>query len=198
MLDVELFGVEPAGYHAENVAWHALNALLLLWALRRLTGRLWPSALVVALFAWHPLHVESVAWISERKGVLSTCLGLLCIGAYAAYARRGGIAPASAYREDRLDDRSARARRSGSAGLCCAAAQVRRAPLASCRGAPQGGEVDLLHLDHRQREHPGVREDPGIEAHGLLSLVVEPEEGVAAGKTPLVGQAPPAPNCEAT
>ncbi len=91
LVDVELWGLEPAAYHAENVAWHALNALLLLWGLRRLTGRFWPSALAVALFAWHPLHVESVAWISERKDVLSTFLGLSCVGAYAAYARRGGI-----------------------------------------------------------------------------------------------------------
>jgi tetratricopeptide (TPR) repeat protein len=91
MVDVELWGLEPAGYHAENVAWHALNALLLFLGLRRLTSRFWPSALAAALFAWHPLHVESVAWISERKDVLSTSLGLLCVGAYAAYARRGGI-----------------------------------------------------------------------------------------------------------
>jgi tetratricopeptide (TPR) repeat protein len=92
MVDVELWGLEPAGYHAENLAWHVLNALLLLWGLRRLTGRFWPSACVAALFAWHPLHVESVAWISERKDVLSTTFGLLALGAYAAYARHGGIA----------------------------------------------------------------------------------------------------------
>jgi tetratricopeptide (TPR) repeat protein len=91
MVDFELWGLEPTGYHAQNAAWHALNALLLLFGLRRLTGRFWPSALAAALFAWHPLRVESVAWVSARKDVLSTCLGLLCAGAYAAYARRGGI-----------------------------------------------------------------------------------------------------------
>jgi len=92
MLDVELFGLDATGYHAENVVWHALNAVLLLWGLYGLTGRFWPSALAAAFFAWHPLRVESVAWISERKDVLSTALGLLCIGAYAAWTRRGGVA----------------------------------------------------------------------------------------------------------
>jgi hypothetical protein len=92
MLDIELWGLDPAGYHVENVAWHVLNALLLLGGLRWLTGRFWPSACVAALFAWHPLHVESVAWISERKDVLSTSFVLLALGAHAAHARRGGIA----------------------------------------------------------------------------------------------------------
>lgn len=91
MLDVTLFGVTPAGPHAVNVALHVLNALLLLWVLHRMTGDPGPSALTAALFALHPLHVESVAWIAERKDVLSTFFALLAVAAYVSYARRGGV-----------------------------------------------------------------------------------------------------------
>jgi hypothetical protein len=88
MLDCELFGVNPRGHHFTNVFLHTVNALLLLWLLWRLTGDLWPSALVAALFAWHPLSVESTAWIAERKNLLSTCFGLLTLLAYTAYAQK--------------------------------------------------------------------------------------------------------------
>src|SRR6266404_3812228 len=84
MLDVELFGANPAGHHATNVLFHVANALVLLALLRALTGDPWPSAWVAALFAVHPLHVESVAWVSERKDVLSTLFGFLSIAAYGA------------------------------------------------------------------------------------------------------------------
>jgi len=87
MLDVSLFGVSPGASHVVNVAIHAANAVLLLELLRRLTGALWRSAAVAGLFALHPLHVESVAWIAERKDVLSALFGLLTIGAYAAWTR---------------------------------------------------------------------------------------------------------------
>lgn len=87
MLDCELFGLDPGGHHLMNVTLHALNAVLLLLALRALTGSLWRSALVAALFAVHPLRVESVAWISERKDVLSGTFWMLTLLAYAAYAR---------------------------------------------------------------------------------------------------------------
>ena len=90
MLDVSLFGVRPGPSHVVNAALHAANALLLLLVLQRLTGAFWRSAAVAALFALHPLHVESVAWVSERKDVLSTLLGLLTIGAYAAWVRKPG------------------------------------------------------------------------------------------------------------
>ena len=90
MLDVQLFGVDPAWLHRENVLWHCANVLLLLAFLRRTTGSTWRSALVAALFAAHPLRVESVAWIAERKDVLSTFFFLLALLAYAAYARRPG------------------------------------------------------------------------------------------------------------
>jgi tetratricopeptide (TPR) repeat protein len=88
MLDVELFGLAPGAHHLVNVALHAANAAILLVVLARMTGAPWRSALVAALFAVHPLHVESVAWVAERKDVLSTLFGLLALGAYARYARR--------------------------------------------------------------------------------------------------------------
>ena len=85
MLDCQLFSDNAGAHHLVNVALHAANAVLLFLLLRRTTGALWRSALVAALFALHPLHVESVAWISERKDVLSTFFGLLALGAYAEY-----------------------------------------------------------------------------------------------------------------
>jgi Flp pilus assembly protein TadD len=90
MLDVSLFGVWAGGHHLVSVGFHALNAVLLLWFLRKTTGRLWTSLLVAGLFALHPLHVESVAWISERKDVLSACFLMLTLLAYAWYARKPG------------------------------------------------------------------------------------------------------------
>jgi protein O-mannosyl-transferase len=88
MLDCELFGLNAGAQHCVNVLFHTANAVLLLWLLFQLTGALWPSAFVAALFAWHPLHVESVAWISERKDVLSTFFALLTLLAYTRYAQR--------------------------------------------------------------------------------------------------------------
>ena len=86
-LDCELFGLNPVGHHLVNVLLHAANSVLLFHLWRRLTGALWPSAMVAALFAWHPLHVESVAWVAERKDVLSTFFGLLAMLAYVRYAQ---------------------------------------------------------------------------------------------------------------
>jgi len=85
-LDYRLFGLNAGGHHLVNVLFHLLNTLLLLDVLRRMTGAFWPSLWVAALFAVHPLHVESVAWISERKDVLSTFFGLLALRVYHAYA----------------------------------------------------------------------------------------------------------------
>jgi tetratricopeptide (TPR) repeat protein len=87
MTDCALFGLNPGAHHLVNVLFHSANAALLFILLRRLTRRLWPSALVAALFAWHPLHVESVAWISERKDVLSTFFALLALLSYAKFAQ---------------------------------------------------------------------------------------------------------------
>lgn len=90
LLDVTLFGLEPGGHHMVNIALHALNAGVLFIVLSRLTGRAWMSALAAALFAVHPLHVESVAWISERKNILSTFFLLLTVEAYRRYSGRPG------------------------------------------------------------------------------------------------------------
>ena len=87
MLDFRVFGPNPTGHHAVNVLFHAANTVLLLLVLRRMTGSLWRSAFVAGLFAVHPLHVESVAWLAERKDVLSTFFLLLTIWAYAGYAQ---------------------------------------------------------------------------------------------------------------
>ena len=77
MLDTSVWGLKPAGHHFTNLMLHAANTLLLFLVFARMTGALWRSALVAALFAVHPLHVESVAWVAERKDVLSTFFGLL-------------------------------------------------------------------------------------------------------------------------
>jgi protein O-mannosyl-transferase len=86
MLDCQLFGLNAGLHHLTSGLFHLANTLLLFALLRSLTGSLWRSAGVAALFALHPLHVESVAWLSERKDVLSTFFGLLCLLAYGSYA----------------------------------------------------------------------------------------------------------------
>ena len=87
MLDVQLFGAGPGTMHLVNLLWHTANAVLLFLLLRKMTGALWLSLLVAALFAWHPVQVEAVAWIAERKGVLSTAFGLATLLAYAGYVQ---------------------------------------------------------------------------------------------------------------
>jgi tetratricopeptide (TPR) repeat protein len=88
MLDVQLFGLDSGWHHLINVLLHALSALLLFIVLRRMTGARWPSAFVALIFAIHPLHVESVAWIAERKDVLSTFFWMLTLLAYSNYVGR--------------------------------------------------------------------------------------------------------------
>jgi tetratricopeptide (TPR) repeat protein len=87
MLDCELFGVNPRAMHCVNLAWHAANTLLLFGLLKRATSAMWPSAIVAALFAVHPLHVESVAWIAERKDVVSTFFWISSMWAYCEYVK---------------------------------------------------------------------------------------------------------------
>ena len=87
-LDYQLYGLNPAGHHATNIVLHALNAVLLFLVLFRATGAGGRSLLVAALFALHPLNVESVAWIAERKNILSTLFFLLALAAYGWYARK--------------------------------------------------------------------------------------------------------------
>jgi hypothetical protein len=81
MLDVELFGLQPVAHHLMSVAIHLANALLVFELFRFTTGALWRSAFVAAVFAVHPLHVESVAWVAERKDVLSALFSLLTLRA---------------------------------------------------------------------------------------------------------------------
>jgi protein O-mannosyl-transferase len=87
MLDCQLYGLKAGGHHATNIILHAIAVLLLFRLLRQMTGAVWKSAIVAALFAVHPLHVESVAWVSERKDVLSAVFFFLMLDAYGRYAR---------------------------------------------------------------------------------------------------------------
>jgi tetratricopeptide (TPR) repeat protein len=92
MLDWQLFGTNAGGHHLTNLIFHIANTLLLFLVLKQMTHALWPSAFVAALFAFHPLHVQSVAWVTERKDVLSTFFWFLTMWAYVRYARRQKIA----------------------------------------------------------------------------------------------------------
>src|SRR6266478_4442509 len=87
MMDCSLYGLDPGGHHSTNLIFHVADVLLLFLLFCRMTGAVWRSALVAALFALRPLHVESVAWASERKDVLSTFFLMLTLLTYAAYAR---------------------------------------------------------------------------------------------------------------
>ena len=91
MLDYQIFGLNPQGFHLINLLFHVMNTILLFLIFRRMTKSLWPSAFVAALFAIHPLHVESVAWIAERKDVLSTFFWMLTMGAYSYYVEHPGF-----------------------------------------------------------------------------------------------------------
>src|SRR6266513_3795529 len=91
MLDCHLYGLKAGGHHFSNVLFHTVAVLLLFAVLRDMTGAFWRSAFVAALFAIHPLHVESVAWIAERKDVLSAVFFMLTLGAYVRYVRAPSI-----------------------------------------------------------------------------------------------------------
>ena len=88
MLDFELFGLNAGGYHITNLLFHIFNTLLLFFVLQKMTGAFWRSLFVAALFALHPLHVESVAWVTERKDVLSTFFWMLVMYSYVMYVER--------------------------------------------------------------------------------------------------------------
>jgi tetratricopeptide (TPR) repeat protein len=96
ILDCQLYGLEPKGHHLTSLLLHLANSVLLFLLLNRLTGALWRSAFVAAMFALHPLRVESVVWISERKDVLSSFFWMLTVGAYVRYAEEFKVQPASA------------------------------------------------------------------------------------------------------
>ena len=89
MTDCEIFGLNPTGHLVMNLLFHMAGTLLLFWALRRMTGALWLSAFVAAVFSLHPLSVESVAWASERKDVLSTFFFFWAILTYSHYVKQG-------------------------------------------------------------------------------------------------------------
>jgi lipoprotein NlpI len=91
MIDVQLFGLKPRWHHLTNLLFHIANTLLLFFVFHRMTQAPWKSAFVAALFALHPLHVESVAWVSERKDVLSTFFWMLTMGAYIHYVESPGL-----------------------------------------------------------------------------------------------------------
>ena len=88
MLDCQLFGLDAGKHHLTNLLFHLANSLLLFFVGLRMTGKIGPSAFVAAMFAVHPLNVESVAWVAERKNVLSTFFGMLTLLSYAAYAQK--------------------------------------------------------------------------------------------------------------
>ncbi len=90
ILDCQVYGLNPIGHHITNLLFHVANAILLFVVLSRMTGSLWRSAFVAALFALHPLHVESVAWVAERKDVLSTFFWFLTTYTYLMYVERPG------------------------------------------------------------------------------------------------------------
>ena len=88
MADVSVFGLNPGAMHAVNLVWHVASTVLLFFTLRRMTGGLWVSAFVAAVFGLHPINVESVAWIAERKNVLNTFFWIAAIAAYTRYAEK--------------------------------------------------------------------------------------------------------------
>ena len=92
MLDIEVFGLDPGWHHLSGLSFHVVNSLLLFVLFKQMTGARWRSAFAAALFALHPLNVESVAWVAERKNVLSTFFWLLTIQAYMAYTARPRLA----------------------------------------------------------------------------------------------------------
>jgi protein O-mannosyl-transferase len=90
MSDFQLFGLNPAGYHLGNLALHLISTILLFFLMKRMTGEIWKGGAVAALFAVHPLNIESVAWIAERKNLLSTLFWILTIMAYIRYTQNPG------------------------------------------------------------------------------------------------------------
>src|SRR5215469_16687357 len=91
MVDCQLYGLKAGGHHATNMLLHTFAVLLLFRVLQQMTGSIWKSSVVAALFAVHPLHAESVAWVSERKDVLSAVFFFLMLGAYVRYAHTPSI-----------------------------------------------------------------------------------------------------------
>ena len=129
MLDVQIFGLQPSPHHLVNLLFHIANTILLFLLLRRMTSALWRSAFVAALFALHPLHVESVAWVAERKDVLSTFFGLLSIWAYAAYVEKSKVqSPKSEVRSPKSEVQSPKSKVMGASATQHASRSTLHAP----------------------------------------------------------------------
>jgi tetratricopeptide (TPR) repeat protein len=109
MLDCQLYGLSPGGHHLTNILLHTATAILLFLVLRRMSGALWRSAFVAAVFAIHPLRVESVAWVAERKDVLSGVFFMLTIGAYVRYVQKQSRVEPSSLRFAAPESRGSRA-----------------------------------------------------------------------------------------
>ncbi len=138
MLDVQLFGLNPMGHHLTNLVFHVANTLLLFLVLKRMTGALWRSATVAGLFALHPLHVESVAWISERKDVLSAFFFMLTLWVYVRYAEEAKVLS--------LKPKSRE-------GLSSVEGQTSRAE--TCAARIQNPESNIQDRTHRISNHAG-------------------------------------------
>ena len=112
MLDCQMFGMKPWGHHLTSLLLHGINVMLIFMLLRQITGATWRSLWVAALFAVHPLRVESVAWVAERKDVLSSLFGLLGLILYARYAQSQGQRPTpiNRERESKVQSRETEAR----------------------------------------------------------------------------------------
>ena len=90
MADAQIFNLNPGGYHVINLIFHLLNSILVFIVIKSMTGTIWRSAAVAFLFALHPLHVESVAWVAERKDVLSMFFMMLTLWSYVYYSKAPG------------------------------------------------------------------------------------------------------------
>ncbi len=172
MLDCQIWGLRAGGHHLTNVLLHAAAAILLFLALRQMTGALWRSAFVAALFAIHPQRVESVAWIAERKDVLSGVFFMLTILAYVRYARKP-----SSRRELCAGRGSVRARAdvqrdAGDAAICAPASGL----LAAAAAQPGDARIDSAARKSRARVALGRREDSAFRA---LGGVVRDDKSVA-------------------
>src|ERR1035438_2965343 len=109
MLDCPLYGMRPGGHHLTSLLFHIANSLLLFLLLRNMTGCLWRSGVVATLFALHPLHVESVAWVAERKDVLSTFFFLLTLSAYVGYVERSKASRSATSAKSRVTEGKSKA-----------------------------------------------------------------------------------------
>jgi protein O-mannosyl-transferase len=143
-LDVHLYGVKPTWHHLTGLLFHTANALLLFVWLKRMTGGLWRSAAVAALFALHPLHVESVAWVAERKDVLSTFFFLLTLLAYGRYAEKSEVQSPKSEGNPKLEIREPRDTPQASASS--PTPQAPRSTLHATSNAPLASSFYVLSL----------------------------------------------------